>query len=250
MVAKTTNTQTPNNGTCRQQLAEVLPHLCLSCAIHSLKVSCSPSYRRATAVAEVLNPSGKKPAKKPPPPSSSAVGYSPAKQQPLPPTGVAVLKLLLYPAATAQPQTAAAAGSGAAPVVPEEALAAAGAGGSGFESQRQRHSPTFCVVGRGKASSVLWRMQAEVTPWCDDDSLSVWASRGAVLQQQQQQQAAAGSSGSSNVGDTVAATGGSSGGSPLSLNVNGEEVPSMEAFVQQLIALSQQAQQQEQQQSK
>jgi len=222
-------------------------------------VAFSPLYRRATAVAEVLNPSGKKPAKKPPPPSSSAVSYSPAKQQLLPPTGVAVLKLLLHPAATAQPQTqpqtAAEAAGAAAPVVLEESVNAAGAGGPGFESQRQHHSPAFCIVGSGKASSVLWRMQADVTPWSDDDSLSVWASRGAVLQQQQQQQqsAAAGSSGSSSLGDPAAASAaaaGGSGGNPLSVSVNGEEVPSMEAFVQQLIALSQQAQQQEQQQSK
>jgi hypothetical protein len=156
---------------------------------------------------------------------------------------VAVLKLVLQPAAL---QPAAAAATANAATAADVGAAAAGVIGQDSQQQQQqqqqqRRRDGVAVFGSGKSSSPLWLMQAYVTPWSDDDSLSVWASRGAVLQQQQQQPAAAAGSSAEAVG--TSSSGSSSG---LSLTVDGQEVQSMEAFVQQLIALSQQAQQQQQ----
>lgn len=191
--------------------------------------------RRAKAIAAALDPTAAKPPKHPPPPSSTRISYIPAQQYSIPTEGVAVLKLVLQPAAL---QPAAAAATATAADV--GAAAAAVNGQDSQQQQQQRRRDGVVIFGSGKSSSPLWLMQAYVTPWSDDDSLSVWASRGAVLQQQQQPAAAAGSSAEA-VG--TSSSGSSSG---FSLTVDGQEVQSMEAFVQQLIALSQQAQQQQQ----
>lgn len=155
-----------------------------------------------------------------------------------------MLKLVLQPAAVAQQSSAAAAASAAADVAYNAGQADASNVPAqqawSLQQQEQQQQQSVVVFGSGKGQTLLWRMQAAVTPWCDDDSLAVWASRGAVIQQQHQQAAA----GSSVAGADAAAV----GSSGLSLKVDGQEVASMEAFVQQLIALSQQAQQQQQQQ--
>jgi hypothetical protein len=192
--------------------------------------------RRASAVATAFNPSAK-PAKKPPGSSRDKISYSPVQQQAVPQEGVAVLKLLLQPRATSA------------------AVAAAEATAASPQQQQQQQLPAGVVmVGSGKASSPLWLMRAVVTPWSDDDSLSVWASRGAMFQQQQQQQhqqrdlAAGSGTGMGSSTAAAAGAGAQEAGGAVSLTVDGQEVQSMEAFVQQLIALSQQAQQQQQQQ--
>jgi hypothetical protein len=104
-----------------------------------------------------------------------------------------VLKLLLRPAAL-QPEFAAAAGAvpavGQQHAAPQPQQQQTGPqqqqqqGQTGPQQQQQRG---VCVVGTGKSSSVMWLMQADVTPWSDDDSLFALVSKGAAIQQQQQQ---------------------------------------------------------------
>jgi hypothetical protein len=215
------------------------------CALQAAMRVCTFCWhcRRASAVATAFNTSAK-PSKKLPGPSRDKISYSPVPQQAVPQEGVAVLKLLLQPVATSAAVAAAAAAEATAIQPPQQ--------------QQQQLPAGVVVLGSGKASSPLWLMRAVVTPWSDEDSISVWASRGAMFQQQQQQQQqqqglAAESYGSSGSGSrsTAAAAAGAGVQQPgggVSLTVDGQEVQSMEAFVQQLIALGQQAQQQQQQQ--
>lgn len=199
--------------------------------VHHVYVHLCWPRRRASAVATAFNPSAK-PTKKPPGPSRDKISYSPVQQQAVPQEGVAVLKLLLQPVASS-----AAAGAAEATATPPQ------------QQQQQKLPAGVVVLGSGKASSPMWLMRAVVTPWSDDDSLSVWASRGAMFQQQQQQAALA-AGGGTGLGSTAVAAeaaGAQQAGGAVSFTVDGQEVLSMEAFVQQLIALSQQAQQQQQQ---
>lgn len=148
-----------------------------------------------------------KPAKKPPRPSAAQVGYRPVPYQPLPDDGAVVLKLLLSPA----PDACGSAGG----------VAAAAAGQQAAEQQRpqQQQPAALRVVGVGKAATRMRLMVPAVRGWSDADSLAAWAARGAEVSAPPQEQQGA-------------APGG------LSVSVDGKQLASLEALVQQLLAVN------------